>query len=152
MINIEAVKRRAIEVSKSIGPKCQMHLSIELKDHHLVSGWMYPLGDTGPERPFIYHSCETFDELLDYFLARWRGLETRVHDELVKQMALEIVRLTGENGECTEAALRQKFDPKDIERFGPSALRQADGLASNAPFSIVPSPGGNAPYQTGVFL
>jgi hypothetical protein len=63
---------------------------------------------------------------------------------VVREMAIAIIALTADLGECTDAALRAKFDGADIARYGERAVEQANAIASNGPFSIIPLSGANS--------
>lgn len=78
--------------------------------------------------------------------ARAKLLEAvdRLHGEVVKKLALAIIRITHEQGECTDQALRVEFGQQDIDRYGEEAVAAADQMASNGPFRIVATAGANA--------
>lgn len=61
----------------------------------------------------------------------------------IREMALAIIAITADQGECTDAALRAKFDAADVKRFGEQACAQATEMAANGPFSIVTLTGAN---------
>jgi hypothetical protein len=63
---------------------------------------------------------------------------------LIKNMALAIIRLTDEHGECTDSMLRSEFDAGDVTAFLDRALERADAMAGNGPFSVRRVAGSNA--------
>jgi len=67
----------------------------------------------------------------------WAARSDEVRRRTVRQMALEIIRLTAEFGECTDAALRaEKFTAEQITRYSAAAIKDANEMAGNGPFAI----------------
>lgn len=77
---------------------------------------------------------------------RAKHAETRdAHDATaIRAMALKIIELTADHGECTDAALRQHFDAGDVARLGDRAAADANEIAAGGPFAIVALGGSNA--------
>lgn len=90
--------------------------------------------------------AETFGELLEVVAAKWAEYETRHRAATIRKMALAIIRITSEFGECTDAALRNcgEFDAGQVNALGQEACSVADDMADKGPFSIVTLGGANA--------
>jgi hypothetical protein len=105
---------------------------------------VYPTGDysRGPE---FTVTAETFAELhaglRDKIAAHAEVYRTRT----IRKMALAIIRITGELGHCTDAALRNcgEFDPEQVTAFGELACTDANEVAGKGPFTIVALGGAN---------
>lgn len=83
--------------------------------------------------------AETFGELFAAVTAKWAEYEGRHRVDTIKKMALAIIRITSDLGECTDAALRNcgEFDPGQVKSYGDEACTVADNMADKGPFSIV---------------
>lgn len=101
-----------------------------------------PRGVVGEMRFSV--SADTFAELIE--AVRAKHAETRdAHDATaIRAMALKIIELTADHGECTDAALRQHFDAGDVARLGDRAAADANEIAAGGPFAIVALGGSNA--------
>lgn len=88
------------------------------------------------------------------FAETWRDLVEKSRDEIAaradhravavtRAMALKIIEITADLGECTDRALRAEFDAKDVTAYSARAAEQANELASNGPFSVVITDGAN---------
>ena len=83
--------------------------------------------------------------LLDALRSGWEAYQVEYTQRLVRKMALEIIRVTAEQGECTDAALRGfDFTAEQVARFGALACADADAIASNGPFAITAAAKANA--------
>lgn len=102
-------------------------------------------------RPLGWHdkrevpaSGNTFRELVDNLRAAWAEASDSHEAQTVREMALEIIRITADLGACTDAALRQKFPAQDVTRYSERACEEANDIAGRGPFSIVTMGGSNA--------
>lgn len=138
----EAVKA----LREEIGPKAVVSLDIGGNDFHDDKPiWAYckPVGH-GVESPTISEWVEDWSDGLEIIRTRWAEMSERAHAETIKKMALAIIRITAEQGECTDAALRAEFHAADCERHGDAACEMANEMASNGPFLVRKLIGANA--------
>lgn len=95
------------------------------------------------DRWSIDASGDTYVELLQAIEAAWADNSESHALKIVREMALAIIEITDSLGQCTDAALRAKFDAADVARYGEHATAAANEMASNGPFSIVTLVGAN---------
>lgn len=89
-------------------------------------------------------TAATFDGLLEATLKRWAEHEDQYAIDTIKAMALDIIRITDERGQCSDADLRAgAFVDDEVVRFGEQACAKAAEMASKGPFSIVSLGGSN---------
>lgn len=131
-------------LAKEIGPRAELWASIGIEGDHPLTASVYPTGMCGSAGCAFRVEADDFDELIVTLRTKWAEHKDRYHAEMVRKMALEIIRLTAEHGECTDAALRAVFNPGDVAFFGPDAIADANKIASNGPFSITAVKGANA--------
>jgi len=87
---------------------------------------------------------KTFEKALVDLREKWAKYSDEHRSQTIRSMALAIIRLTTETGDCTDAALRQEFDAAQIARWGDDACKLADEMAGKGPFSIKRKRGANA--------
>lgn len=92
---------------------------------------------------FTTEAHETWESALAEVREAWGAKRADFEIAIVRNIALAIIRITFDMGECTEQALRVEFSAADIERFGSAAIERANTMAEGAPFSIVGSDAGN---------
>ena len=93
----------------------------------------------------ISFQAADFDEAVETANIKWAEYSEKHGLRMVREMALAIIRITAEQGECTNAALRSdKFSNEDVIKFGERACIDATKIANNGPFSIVTLAGANA--------
>jgi len=134
---------------KSVGSKCDTYISLRRLEHRygkpqpepLLGAQIYPLGLLG--KVTLQASGDTYRELLADCEAKWAAHSDLHAANTIREMALAIIAITADQGECTDAALRAKFDAADVRRHGDAACAQATEMASNGPFSIVTMSGAN---------
>lgn len=66
----------------------------------------------------------------------WDEARKDGQSKLIKSMAIAIIRLTDERGECTDQMLRAEFDAGDVTAFMDRAIERADEMAANGPFIV----------------
>lgn len=94
---------------------------------------------------YIHGEVDDWPEALAFVRAKWAEIAADVRRETVRKMALAIIRITADIGQCTNAALRaDDFTERDIEMYGEEACQQADSMAANGPFKITALVGANA--------
>lgn len=86
-----------------------------------------------------------FDELLILLKDKWESYKETNRTRTIRKMALAIIRITAELGECTDAALRADvFSAEEVARYASDACADADKIASNGPFSVTRAAKANA--------
>jgi hypothetical protein len=106
------------------------------------------IGGVGGSQDFRVDG-DTFAELHNALTTKWAEYEAKHRAETIRRMALAIIRITAELGECTDAALRNcgEFDPGQIKSYGEQACNDANDIAGRGPFSIIVKGGANAESQ-----
>lgn len=87
----------------------------------------------GTEWPAMFADAES----------KWRSELEKRNVRVVEEIALEIIRLTAEFGECTDRALRAKYGPL-VATLSDAAVSRANEMAANGPFSVVRLAAANA--------
>lgn len=108
----------------------------------VLSLYVAPKGHLGNGGTFIVYA-DTWRDLLAAGEAEWATRSDQHAEHTIRAMALEIISITADQGECTDAALRAKFDAADVIRFGEQACAQATEMGGLGPFSIVKLTGAN---------
>lgn len=137
-----ACKALATEIGSSARVGVMVDEGVQSKAKCIV-GFCRPVG-FGANAPSIVVYADDWQDAFDEMRERWAEMREHTEAGTIKRMALAIIRLTAEQGECTDAALRAELSPGDVDRFGERAVTLADEMASNGPFSIVRTVGANA--------
>jgi hypothetical protein len=137
-------------LKRELGPRAEISTFV-MSDHEYsrksapLRCCVYPAGSmiSGPE---FSVDAETFAELFAMLKAKLASHAEVYRTRTIRKMALAIIRITGELGECTDAALRNcgEFDPDQVKAFGELACADANEIAGKGPFSIVAIGGANA--------
>ena len=109
----------------------------------LIDASLYPQGLCHSDRTAIYVKADSYREALDKLRAQWLEAEGLAATNTIRAMALRIITLTAEFGECTDAALRADFTARDVLRHADAAAELASEFASNGPFTVVRLTGAN---------
>jgi hypothetical protein len=136
--------RKALDALRvQIGPNAEVYVSIVTAKHrhHGLSAQLYPSGIMGKVSLFV--TGDTLRELVTACQEKWAEHVDLHATNIRREMALAIIAITADLGECTDAALRAKFDAEDVARHGDAAVEQANAMAANGPFSIVRLSGAN---------
>ena len=134
---------RALE--REVGPGARVSMYINDACHTGCWAALRP-SPTGTMHLFTMRGgSDTWSGALDDLRAQWAEKADRVDEEAVRNLALAIVRVTYDQGSCTDAALRAEFDAETVERYGARAVERANAMAEGAPFSIVETGPGNGP-------
>lgn len=102
---------------------------------------LYPHGIG--DKWIIRAEANDFAELLEAIREAWANNSEAHALKIVREMALAIIDLTDQIGECTDASLRARFDAADVTRYAAHAVAAANEMAGNGPFSIVALAGAN---------
>lgn len=136
-----ASKLRAFE--KMVGPKAKAYLNVDSRNMKPIYFSLYSRGMV--ENSTLNFEADTFEECFATAETKWAECSDRFRHETVRKMALAIIRITADQGECTDAALRADgFDAADLLAYSKGAVEDANKIASNGPFSIQKLRGANA--------
>lgn len=128
--------------ARSISPKAQCSVSLNTNYGVKAIHALVKPGGYEDDTTFFLHA-DTFRDLLEQCEAKWAEHSDLFAVNVVRKMALAIISITADQGECSDAALRAEFDAGEITRYGARACAQATEMASNGPFSIVSLSGAN---------
>lgn len=131
---------------KKIGPRANVSCFVVGNGDGLpLYAAVYATGNYSSGAEFSVQA-ETFAELFAAVGAKWTEYEEAHRSRTIRKMALAVIRITAELGECTDAALRNcgEFDPGQIKSYGEQACADANDIAGRGPFSIVVKGGANA--------
>lgn len=121
-------------------------LSISLSSHNIgaeVSASFYPDDIIGQHK--VHAKGDSFEEAIKNLRAKWDEEKSLANRNAIRKMALAIIEITTDRGECSDAALRGAgFFQSQIDRIGPLACEEATRLAAGGPFSILATTGTNA--------
>jgi len=111
-----------------------------------ASASIYPLGMTRDVAARA--AAATFDELIIKLRSEWVKVREEYDRKQTRLLAVAIIELTADQGECAEPALRGRgFPQADIDRLGEKASEEATRLSTLGPFTIVKTAGRNAPVN-----
>lgn len=129
---------------ESIGPRANCGTGVVDSDLPLYCA-VYATGNYTKGAEFTV-KAETFGKLFEAVTAKWAEYSEDHRIRTIRKMALAIIRITAELGECTDAALRNcgEFDPGQIKAYGEQACVDADDIAGKGPFAIIVKGGANA--------
>jgi hypothetical protein len=130
-----------------IGLKAELFTSIQTGSIHekLYTASLYPLGISArSEEGYLRVNADTLAELWDQVHSGWLAHRERHRQQITRKMALAIIQITADFGECTDAALRTAFAPSEIKSYGTEACAAANAMAACGPFSIKAMVGANA--------
>jgi hypothetical protein len=130
---------------KSIGPRALVSTSILHHADGPLHCCVYPTGYRAGGADFSVRA-ENFTALFERVNARWNEYSDVHRARTIRKMALAIIRITAELGECTDTALRNcgEFDPDQVTALGAQACADASEIAGKGPFTIVAIGGANA--------
>jgi hypothetical protein len=103
---------------------------------------IYPNGITKDKSSFTVYA-ENWAALLDAAKSKWAEYQVEHKRQSARKLALAIIRITAETGQCTDAALRYEFGSEMVDRYGDDAVADANKIAANGPFEIIKQRGAN---------
>jgi hypothetical protein len=133
-------------LARSIGPRAQIWTTMnDAGKLFRISLYSRGIGGPGGNMDFTIEGDE-WGEMYKAVADKWDEYEAKHRSETIRKMALSIIRITAELGECTDAALRNcgEFDPGQVRAYGEHACSDANEIAGKGPFSIVVKGGANA--------
>lgn len=145
-ISIHEYREGTKQLAASVGPKAEICTSVSnYGPAYRATLYANGLVGTKSDLSFSVHG-ETFAEALLALSMKWAE-HSAIHEQrIVRKMALAIIRITADLGECTDAALRNcgEFDPGQVKRYGAAACEDANTIAGKGPFSIIAAGRANA--------
>jgi len=140
-LTVSEAKAELTALANEIGSKAEVYAHLVSHHSRLLSGCINPYGIL--DRTSIRADGATWRELIDALREAWAEYADLHATNTIREMAVAIITITADLGECTDAALRAKFDGADVTRYGDRACEAATEMASNGPFSIVKLSGAN---------
>lgn len=140
-----AIRGALRAIAGEAGPAAWADLSVstEHPDESAVRGVLYPQGIAAGH--CIHGRGPGFAEALDDLRSNWAQARSLADTNSIRRMAVAIIEITGDQGECSDAALRGAgFDQGQIARLGALACSEATRLAAGGPFRIIALTGANA--------
>ncbi len=129
------------DFGKSVGPRANVYASI--KDNGTCHFTLYPNGITNDGR-ISSEDADSWSEASASLIKNWEAQRANHRSVKLREMALEIIQITADQGQCTDRALRLSFGQSEIDALGAEAAELATEMASNGPFSIVVTEHANA--------
>lgn len=131
------IKDPYIAIKSMLPSKGEVYISVYPEHRFPLSLAMYPEGIT--QRRRIEVESDNWENLFALAQERWAEASGEHERQLIREMALEIIRITADMGACSDAALRaSKFSHEDVVRYGERACSDANDIAGKGPFSITP--------------
>lgn len=124
-------------LSKEIGAHADVFVSISLggRREPALYGNVYVNGMS--HGISFSEEADTFDAMLEKLTAKWVSHKEEHERQFVRKLALRIIEVTAEIGECTDAALRGRdFSTEDVIRYGERACTEANDIAGRGPFKL----------------
>src|SRR5690606_29705401 len=112
------IKDRIEAIAKSIGPKAYVSIIVSTgyDTHGLVTASLWPEDLTGEHH--VTARADTFAKALDKLEAAWAGARDLADKNTIRKMALAVIEITGDQGQCSDAALRgADFSQQQIDRL-----------------------------------
>lgn len=129
-------------IAAEMGGQAYLSASIIIQGSPMLVAGLYPKGLTGPEAFHVH--ADTWADLAAKAREVWAEKSDLYTATTKRAMALKIIEITADIGECTDAALRATFGADEVERFADAAAEQANALAAGGPFSVTITTNTNA--------
>lgn len=133
----------------SIGPDANAAVMMMAGSYHRnadLSVSLEPKGFQGKVR--LSAKVDSLEEVVPAITAAWEEHKELHAANTTKAMAIAVIRLTTELGECTDAALRCEFTAQEITDYGNAAADLATEMGGRGPFRIVHLTGANDAGQS----
>ncbi len=131
------------EFRRAVGTNCDVYASVNSDGTCEFSAYLMGIGRSSEGTIRTEHKA-TWAEASAELLHQWEAQRANHRSVKLRKMAVEIIQITADQGECTDRALRLNFDQAEIDAFGPDAAALATEMAGNGPFSIVTTAKANA--------
>lgn len=127
------------------GSRADVYAHIDIDSPGLTAS-IYPFG-IGRDAAVRVEASD-FDECIAKLQIEWTKVREETDRRHTRLLAVAIIELTADQGECTEPALRGRgFSQVDIDRLGAKAAEEATRLSTLGPFTILKTGGRNAPLE-----
>jgi hypothetical protein len=127
--------------SSEVGPRtyCSVSISTSGDSRGVVMGVCYPDGmGYDKNRPQFYVYGNTFRDVVAKLSEGWAERCKIYYAETIKRMAVTIITITYDIGECSDNALRGSgFDASEVKRFSAAACELANTMADRGPFTVL---------------
>ena len=127
---------------KEVGPRAEVWAQISCTNYDsddnkgVFSGSIYPEGISN-NRGYLSVHGDDFGSLLFAMKTGWDNQKDIHRARTIRKMALEIIRVTADLNECTDASLRDAgFTTDEIKDYGSLACGDANAIATKGPFRI----------------
>lgn len=134
-------------LAKKVGPKAEFSVYLTLsqyrKDDKALSASLYAT-ERWTAGALFACQADTWEELLEAAEAKWVEHCDEHRRRTILDMAVAIIRITDEFGQCSDQMLRVEFDAGSLKRFGADACVKANEMAGRGPFTITQTAGANA--------
>lgn len=132
---VEAFKAFAKEVSPQASVIVGLNANQYCRNVAPLHATLYPRG-VGYDRAFSVDG-DTYADLLANTRAAWADHGDKHGAETIRNMALQIISITADEGSCSEFSLCKAFSAGEVKTYGDRACEEATRIAGNGPFSIV---------------
>lgn len=134
---VAAIRTLGLEV----GPRayCSVSISTSSDSRGSVMGVCYPDGmGYDKNRPQFYVYADTFRDVVAKLTEGWCERSEIYRADTIKKMAVTIITITYDIGECSDNALRGSgFDASEVKRFSAAACELANTMAERGPFTVL---------------
>jgi len=133
------------EIASEVGPNALATVYLAEGDYMrgYASASLHPEGTLGAVTLNVKFT--EWSEIIPGLRAAWEEHRDLHSSNKIKSMALAVIRLTAEQGECSDSALRCEFTQQEIDQYGDRAAALATEMGGNGPFEIVRYGVGNMP-------
>ena len=131
------------ELAADVGPKALTKIYIaegEYMSGHATAS-LRPEGTLGKVNLSIKFSA--WDEILPGLRAAWDEHRELHEANIIREMAMAIIRITMDRDECRDADLRCDFDRQDVGRYADRAAALATEMGGKGPFVVIRTDEGN---------
>lgn len=143
-MNVQEIQKAVTALAGKVGPKSAVYFSIDLNG---IGGRLYTKGiGQDPDDINAFTVRASGDDpavIIAELETKWLAERESRAGRAIEQMALSIIRLTAEFGECTDAALRAEYGPL-VAELSEAATERANSMAANGPFSVTITAAANA--------
>lgn len=122
-----------------IGGKCEAH--IVMSGTYTLSATVKPQGILGKVR--LTANVDDWSEVVPALTAAWEEHRALHEANIIREMAIAIIRITMDRDECRDADLRCDFDRQDVGRYADRAAALATEMGGKGPFIVIRTDEGN---------
>lgn len=141
------IKAELNNLRAAVGIKAYADVTVKAAEYwedEVVVAVLYPFGIGSSQEGYVRFTAPDFAGAIKGLADEWETRKTKHRAAIIKKMALAVIRITTENGECTDAALRNEFDAGEVLSLCDEACALADEMAGRGPFKVKKARGANA--------